>query len=190
MKLIFTLSTSIRSQELGAFRTPMLLIGKLAGQGLGSHYQALDQTLNGIITKAMDARNFSGKLKEYFLVPLQALTGTPDNLLVVGLGNIEKFEPKILTQVIELAVATTVNNGLSKLSVPILPNRQTQGINLRGQAHLIKRAAQLMLEAGVFKNREGDFEIELVCTPQAKTHLQKGLACQRIAPSGKCCDQT
>ena len=188
MKLKFTVSTNINSQEtFGAVDTPMLLLGKLTGHGLGSHFQALDLNVGGVISEEIEKKGFSGERGKHFVIPLDQ-EDAPEKIMVVGLGSPDKFDTKALSQVIGMAVANAIKQDCRKLSVPILPNRQTQWINLRGQAHIIKRAAQLKLATAPYDQLPGEFEIELVCTPQAKTHLEKGLKCQNIAPNGVCCD--
>ena len=57
MKLKFTVSTNINSQEtFGAVDTPMLLLGKLTGHGLGSHFQALDLNVGGVISEEIEKK--------------------------------------------------------------------------------------------------------------------------------------
>ena len=39
-----------------------------------------------------------------------------------------------------------------------------------------------------YGKKPGELEIELVCAPQAKAHLSKGLSCKRMGANGTCCD--
>ena len=131
MKLKFTVSTNINSQEtFGAVDTPMLLLGKLTGHGLGSHFQALDLNVGGVISEEIEKKGFSGERGKHFVIPLDQ-EDAPEKIMVVGLGSPDKFDTKALSQVIGMAVANAIKQDCRKLSVPILPNRQTQGINLR-----------------------------------------------------------
>ena len=188
MKLKISLTTSIRTQDsLGLNETPMLLLCKLAGHGLGSHIQTLDQAVGGLISSEVDKTNFRGNRGEYFVLDIDQ-EDAPQSVMLVGLGTQDKFDSGAIVQLVELAVEEAVKRGCSKVSVPILPNRQAQGINLRGQAHLIKVTAERKVAS--LRVDEGELEIELVCAPQAKAHLQKGLSCKRMGSDGRCCDET
>lgn len=188
MKLKISLTTSIRSQDsLGLNETPLLLLCKLAGHGLGSHIQTLDQEVGGIISKEIERTNFRGDRGEFFVLDVPA-SDAPQSVMLVGLGTPEKVDSNAIVHLVELAIDEAINRGLTKFSVPILPNRQAQGINLRGQAHLIKVAAERKVAS--LRMEDGELEIELVCAPQAKAHLQKGLSCKRMGADGQCCDDS
>ncbi len=186
MKLKISLANSIKSQDsLGLGATPMLLLCKLTGHGLGSQIQAFDQTVGGVIANHIEQENFHGNRGEHFVLELDQ-DGAPDHVMVIGLGSPDKFDSQAITQLVDLAVENAIARGCSKLSIPILPNRQSQAINLRGQAHLIKVAAEK--KVATYGNKSGELEIELVCAPQAAQHLAKGLSCKRMAANGTCCD--
>ncbi len=163
----------------------MLLVCKLNGHGLGSHIQAFDQTVGGVIASQIEQENFQGNRGEHFVLELDQ-DGAPEHVMVVGLGSPDKVDCHAIAQLVDLAVENAISRGCSKLSIPILPNRQSQAINLRGQAHLIKVAAEK--KVATYGNKRGELEIELICAPQARQHLAKGLSCKRMAPNGTCCD--
>lgn len=188
MKLKISLTTSIRSQDsLGLNETPMLLLCKLAGHGLGSHIQTLDQDVGGLISSEIEKTNFRGERGEFFVLDVDQ-EDAPQSVMLVGLGTPEKFDSGAIVQLVELAVEEAIKRNCNKVSVPILPNRQAQGINLRGQAHLIKVTAERKVAS--MRVEDGELEIELVCAPQAKSHLQKGLSCKRMGSDGRCCDES
>ena len=182
MKAKFTLTTS--STLLGLTPTPLLILGKLQAVGLGSHIQSLDHSLGGAISEQITGLNFRGERGESFLLDLDQ-EGAPDNVLVVGLGSVDKFDQNAIKQVVELAIAAAVSKGLTKITFPMPPNRQTTDINLRGQANIIRQAAEKKLLE--YKGR-GEMEIEILSAPQAKSQLARGLACKRTGPDGSCCD--
>lgn len=185
MKLKISLATSIKSQDsLGLGTTPMLLLCKLTGHGLGSQIQTFDQSVGGIIANHIEQENFRGERGEHFTLELDQ-DDAPQNVMVVGLGSPDKFDIKAITQLVDLAIENAIARGCSKLSIPILPNRAAQGINLRGQAHAIKVAAEKKI--ATYGKKAGELEIELVCAPQAKSHLTVGLTCKRW-DNGTCCD--
>ncbi|MCA0316233.1 MAG: hypothetical protein LCH63_20600 [Candidatus Melainabacteria bacterium] len=179
----FTITTGSGKPVLGLRETPMLVLGTLSGMGLGSQIAELDGDLGGIISAEIQERGFQGELGKYFTVELER-PGIPQNILVLGLGSPEKFDRKAITRAIKIAVARAVKLGCNKLTIPILPNRQTQGkLNLRGQAYIIREAVEQKLKD---LKAEGALEVEFLCSPQAKVHLVRGLACKRMNDKGEC----
>lgn len=182
----FTLTTGSKSAVMGLRDTPLLVLGTMSGMGLGSQYAELDRELGGAISEAIAEKGFQGNLGKYFLLELQR-DGAPQNVLVIGLGSPEKFNRKAINRVIQTAVAQAVKLGAPKMTIPVLPNRQTQGtLNLRGQAFMIREAVEQKL--GQFEDKEGALEVEFLCSPQAKPQLAKGLACKRMGADGNCCE--
>lgn len=185
MKATFTLTTSKdTSQLLGLTDTPLLILGKLQAIGLGNHIQSLDHSLGGAISEQVQERNFRGERGESFLLNLDQ-AGAPENVLVVGLGSLDKFDQNAIKQVVELAVEAAISKGLTKITFPMPPNRQTKDINLRGQAHIIRLAVEKKLQE---YRRSGELEVEILSAPQAKAQLARGLACKRRSKDGTCCD--
>jgi len=186
MKAKFTLTTSTNKPELlGLTETPLLILGKLQAIGLGSHIQSLDHSLGGAISEQVQGLNFRGERGESFLLDLDQ-EGAPENVLVVGLGSLDKFDQNAIKQVVELAVDAAISKGLTKITFPMPPNRQTKDINLRGQANIIRQAVEKKLLE--YKSRKGELEIEILSAPQAKAQLARGLACKRRNKDGTCCD--
>ena len=186
MKAKFTLTTSTNKPELlGLTKTPLLILGKLQAIGLGSHIQSLDHSLGGAISDQVQGLNFRGERGESFLLDLDQ-EGAPENVLVVGLGSLDKFDQNAIKQVVELAVDAAISKGLTKITFPMPPNRQTKDINLRGQANIIRQAVEKKLLE--YKRRKGELEIEILSAPQAKAQLARGLACKRRNSDGSCCD--
>jgi len=181
----FTVTTGSKTAVLGLRETPMLVLGTMSGMGLGSQIADLDQHLGGVIAAEISKKGFQGDLGKNFVLELDQ-PGAPENVLVLGLGSPAKFDRKAITRAIQIAVSRAVKLGCSKLTIPILPNRQTQGtLNLRGQAYIIREAVEKKLKE--LEEKEGTLEIEFLCTPQAKSHLAKGLACKRMSADGECC---
>lgn len=185
IKATFTLTTGSKTTVTGLRETPMLVLGTMSGMGLGSQFADLDSKLGGVISGAISKKGFQGDLGKNFLLEVEQ-DGAPQNVLVLGLGSPDKFDRKAINRVIQLAVARAVKLGLSKMTIPVLPNRQTQGtLNLRGQAYIIREAVEHKLAQ--YEDKEGELEVEFLCSPQAQTQLAKGLACKRMDPDGQCC---
>jgi hypothetical protein len=185
MKAKFTLTTSTNKPRLlGLTVTPLLVLGKLQAIVLGSHIQSLDHSLGGAISEQVQELNFRGERGENFVLNLDQ-EGAPENVLVVGLGSLDKFDQNAIKQAVELAVDTAIAKGLTKITFPMPPNRQTKDINLRGQANIIRQAVEKKL---LDHKGRGEIEIEILSAPQAKAQLARGLACKRRAKDGSCCD--
>jgi hypothetical protein len=185
MKAKYTLTTSKSTpQLLGLTPTPLLIVGKLQAVGLGNHIQSLDHGLDGAISEQIQEQQFRGERGESFLLNLNQ-EGAPENVLVVGLGSLKSFDHNAIKQVVETAVDTALAKGLTKITFPMPPNRQTKDINLRGQANIIRQTVEKRLQD--HKGR-GELEIEILSAPQAKAQLARGLACKRRNQDGSCCD--
>lgn len=175
MKAKFIVTTSLKQAPalgLEKVSTPMLMLTKVAGTAPGDGIRAVDKSLDGLISKRIGKVGFKGDLGEYLNFSIGA-SEPQENVLLVGLGRAAKFDTKALCQVVGIAVDQALAKKAPRLSIPILPNRLTD-LNLQGTAHIIKAMVERKLA-----NVKGDseLEIELVCTPQAKRHIEAGLAC-------------
>ncbi len=177
MKAKFIVTTSLgRAPQLGLEKvsTSMLMLTKVAGTTPGDGIRAVDQSLDGLISKRVGKVGFKGDLGEHLTFSIGA-NKPQENVLLVGLGRASKFDTKALCQVVGLAVDQALAKKAPRLSIPILPNRLTD-LNLQGTAHIIKALVERKL-AKVKGSQDAELEIELVCTPQAKRHIEAGLAC-------------
>ena len=156
-------------------RTDLLLLTRLAGMALGPGPEAVDQSLNGLISRKAKQLRFTGELGKHLLVELDPKVHK-DNpqryVMLMGLGNHEKFDGRACCQVFRTLVDKAIELGVKHLTIPFAPNRMT-GMNLRGTAHLLREVVEEKAEA------LGDnFQLELIelyCTPAAKRHIEAGL---------------
>ena len=186
MKAKFVVSPTIKSADGGveAIRTDMLLLTKIDGMGLGAGPRAVDQMLGGQISTRMKEREFRGRLGENLLLRLDDDSIPQNHVLVIGLGQASGFDPCALAKVVETAVAKAVARKCTRLSIPVAAHRMTAlNLNLRGTAHIIRKVAEAKLAE---IEGAGTLEIELVCTSQAKRHIEAGLACRKAVV---CCAQ-
>ena len=184
----FTLTTGSGTTVKGLKETPMLVLGVLSsGMGLGSQIAELDHQLGGVISSEISKRGFQGDLGKHFTLEIEQ-KGAPQNVLVLGLGSPDKFDRKAITRAMKIAVGRAVRLGCNKITIPILPNRQTSTLNLRGQAFIIRQAVETKL-ADLESGAVEALEVGLLCSPQAKSHLAQGLACKRMDAEGTCCDE-
>lgn len=153
-------------------RTDMLLIGKFAGMKLSEGAQHILSSS----TVASEETEFTGDECEFKLV--DAPPGSPQKkILFFGLGRAQRFGSHILRKLAETLVDQALEAGCSKVTIPVLPNRLTQGnITLSATAHIISCVARSKLE-----KLEGSktLTFEFACTPQARRHLQAGVRARR-----------
>jgi len=178
MKAKFTISPLLKAGgEPGIERieTPLLMLTKFSGMGMPDDLKPLIDASEGVIERRLKARGFGGNSGEQVCINLGA-DCAQDRVLFVGLGKAQSFccatVREMVTNAVDRAVALKVN----RLTIPIIPNRITQGsMKLKGTASLIKRVASRVLES---KRGDGTLEIEIACTPQAKRFLESGLQCR------------
>lgn len=185
MHVKFSILTSSK-QDGGVedVRTPMLMLTKIQGMGLGAGPRAVDNVHDGMLTQAIDEQGFKGTLAEVLTVDLGD-SGLRNHLLLMGLGPVELFTPCGLSDVIEAALDAALEKGVRKLTVPVVANRMTSfSINLLGTAHIIRQTAERKLSS---INSDDTMEIEFLCRPQAKRHITEGLAIDCKHRQQRCC---
>ena len=72
----------------------------------------LDKGLNGIITKLRQSGKFAGHLFETILIDVPDSTIAPKKLLLIGLGNREKFDPEIMKTVGDIGMREALRLGV------------------------------------------------------------------------------
>ncbi|HEY9712748.1 MAG TPA: M17 family peptidase N-terminal domain-containing protein [Chroococcales cyanobacterium] len=179
MKAKFIVSPTIKSADGGieSVRTDMLVLTKIQGIALGPGPSAVDQALDGAISARVEQNSFKGELGENLVLSVSDQSHPQRHVLLVGLGPSSSFDHCALVEVIDVAVAKAVARKCNRLSIPVVANRMTQlNLNLRGTAHIVRTVAERRLAA---IDGDGTLEIELICTSQAKRHLEAGLACRK-----------
>ena len=177
MKAKFSVSSGLNGQSGGIenIRTPLLMLTKVTGLALGPGPDTIDRSLDGRLSAKMKARDFKGELGETITLKLGA-DATQQNVVLVGIGSAAKFDNRALCRIVRLVVDRAIKLGVGKISIPIAPNRMTQfNLNLRGTAHIIREIVEQKL-ADESLPKDGVLEVELVASPQAKRHLEAGLA--------------
>jgi len=185
MQVKFTISPTLNTEGgVQSVRTPMLMLTKIQGMGLGAGPKAIDSCCDGLLTQSIEEQGFKGGLAESVTVELGE-GSLQQNLVMMGLGTVHKFNPCGLAEVFEVAIDRTIEKGCNKLTIPVVANRLTAlNINLRGTAHIVRQAAERKL-AGIESDQT--LEIEFVCTAQAKRHIQQGLDVVCKHRQQRCC---
>lgn len=156
-------------------QTPMLLVTQFAGIKLSADYSVLVDSTDGAFGKAIKRDKFTGELGETSVVKLNGLP--QDYLVVFGLGRAQRFGCGAIREMVRSVINSAVRRRVSRVTIPVIPNRTTSSnLTLNQTAHIMKCVAIDVLGA---KKSDKELEVEFVCTPQAKRHIQAGLRRQR-----------
>lgn len=188
MKARFTVKPDLKGVAgVEHIRTEMLLLTTIAGTELGPASRAVDQNLGGAITKKLQSPkvNFTGDVGQMVHIKPRKGTGNADSIVLLGLGAASPFRPQNLCKAISLAVRDALDRELSEISIPFPPNNLSQ-INLAGQAKIIHEVVEQVLADPEYRDLEGDFDVNLVCSPRQARFLQEGLDIP-LSPDSFCC---
>ncbi|HEY9870895.1 MAG TPA: M17 family peptidase N-terminal domain-containing protein [Candidatus Obscuribacterales bacterium] len=163
--------------QVAETRTDLLMLTKLEGMPLGPTPTAVDRALGGLISREAKRSGFTGELGQQLLVEIdpQSHPQCPQRyILLVGLGSPQKFCGKVACQVFRLVIDKALELGVEHVTIPFAPNRMTvSSLNLKGTAHILREVVDEKLSGR--KGRQSLKEIQLLCTPQARKHIQDGL---------------
>ena len=181
MPAISTVPVLGRKPELvpELFDTDMLVLTMMESTRPAGLFSLLDERLRGLISRAREKAAFRGALGSYILLDL-AQEGfaepRPRFILLVGLGDYKNFTLPIMCGLMRLVLEKSAELGVEKVTLPVIPNRLSQhSLNLVGTGSIIhcRVEERFMLHGGIGNLKD----IVLLCTPQAKKHLDEGLAC-------------
>jgi len=165
------------------FASDLVLITVMAGHKLPLIGLWLDECLDNQLSTQLREQAFNGQrgqscllaVSQHAVSPGQAVTPNVCRLkhvLVVGLGNFREFHSHTLCGLIRMTLEVAAANKAEKLCIPIAPNRMSSNtISLSGTGAVLNcRLWQSSLNGTV------PSEIEILCSPQAKPHIEKGLS--------------
>ncbi|MBI4533725.1 MAG: hypothetical protein HY711_07235 [Candidatus Melainabacteria bacterium] len=166
------------SLGLAEVKTDMLLLTKFTGMGLFPGFQEIDSALKGLFSRQMKQARFKGELGESLVIEVdpKAYPGYPQRyILLVGLGSSANYGPKVACKIFQILVDKAHELGVEHVTVQIVPNRLTGAtLNLKGTAHLLTEVVEAKLAALV--QGMGLQKISVLCTPQARRHIDDGLS--------------
>lgn len=187
MKAKFIVSPKLRvGEESGVEQvsTPLLMLTKFSGINLATELRKfVAGAFEGRLAAELAKKGFKGEPGEHLTVQLGDKC-TQERVMFVGLGKSGNFNCATVRDTVKTAVNRALAHRSPRLSIPIFPNRNTSSsLGLMPTAHIIKCVAEDVL---AHKKGDGVLEIELLCTPQAKRHVDKGLAKQRVSKASVC----
>jgi len=186
MKAKFTVSPTLKSDcGVETAQTEMLMITKIHGMALGAGPRAIDNLYDGRLSQLIEAQGFTGDVGQSVVLDLGE-GHLQRYIVLVGLGTVAKFNPCTLFDVVDVALDQALARGCSKLSIPVVANRLTGlNLNLRGTSHIVRQGTERRLAR--LRSKSGTLEVELICTPQAKRHLEEGLNVPCRHKQSPCC---
>jgi hypothetical protein len=152
----------------------MVVVPKVAGQGLSSFAQILDEATGGLIRREA---NLVGNAGTQLLIDLKShgkRLGKLHRILVLGIGTADEYHAKRACAVTEAMMEKAVVFRARKIALLVAPNRLTESnMTLSGIAAVTR--CRLGVFASDCKACMPN-ELRLVCSPQAAHHLERGLA--------------
>lgn len=164
-------------ESIEALESDLVLIPVLSGMKVPRDLRADTPEIGELIKQAIKDGDFRGRRGERLLVNTSLPTTTTASgrkLLLAGLGRPERFCAGAAYGVFEALIQEAVKLKAKRITVPFIPNRGTGScLNMKGMAHMMNVALNKQLaETGDV----GLSEVQIFCTPQAKPHIEQGLA--------------
>lgn len=176
MKASFVVNPALKGTVgVEHIQTEMLLLCSVAGTDMGPATRAVDESLQGLISRRLQTKHadFNGMAGQ--MVSIANKKAPAKRINIVGLGEVSTLQPRNLCQAISITVEDALKRKLTHLAIPVMPNTMSQ-IKLKGQAKIIREVVEARLATAEYRDREGTFVVELICTKQAARFLEEGLA--------------
>ncbi len=161
------------NQDVGIenLNTDLLVLTQMSCSHMSGGMEKIDAKLDAELSKAIEKNKFTGKDGETVLLDHSGDPSASQRyILLVGLGDLRHFKGITVCGLMRKALEVAKELGVSKMTLPIFPNRQSdQQLNLVGSAAIISCRTASFGDLPHLK------EIELFCTPQARRHLQDGI---------------
>lgn len=159
----------------------LLVLTMVSGSGLGPGPAKFDAHHGGAISQALAKAQFKGQAGEHLTIELTPQEDSPAaptrHIAVVGLGDAEAICKKRICAFFNYAIDLAVSYQAESMVIPIFPYRSSSGqLSLRGTGAILYC---LMAERTRLGTTGALKELRLLCAPQAKSHLQIGLAVER-----------
>ena len=154
----------------------LLILTKVLGSDLGAGPMPFDAHHNGAVSAAMAAHNFQGNVGEHLAVEVPAIEpgGRPRHIVVVGLGKADDISRRRMCALFNYSMALASEYKALSILIPIFPQRSSGAVmNLRGTAAVLRCLVDQKTKSGAIASLK---EVRLLCAPQAKQHLEQGIA--------------
>jgi hypothetical protein len=150
--------------------TDLILLTMLCGMKVPRDLHARDGAVAELIKSAISNEGFEGKRGDKLLIEIPG----GKHVLLVGLGRAEKFCGGTAYAVFEEFLQEAIKLGVRRITVPFIPNRGTAScLTMKGMGHKLNAAL-----SKCYKQLQQPVElaqVQIYCTPQAKSHIEKGV---------------
>src|SRR5579883_1682490 len=107
-------------------QTDLLVLTQMEGAHLSQGAAKIDKKLSGALSQAISRAKFSGKAGEKILLDCAKFDCGQQYILLVGLGDLAHFKGYTICGLTRLLLETARELKVSKVTLPIFPNRQTE----------------------------------------------------------------
>lgn len=147
----------------------VLVIPRFSASTLGAPLVALDEALGGQISRRIDESQFRGKLGEKLSLDVNKDGSGLKQVVLIGLGEPGGVERYHLCAFYRAAIEESVAQHSNTVTLPVLPGQLSE-TSLQGMLAILSCRTHYAPSArGVNK------EVVVLCTPQAKKHVEKGV---------------
>ncbi len=187
---VFTFETSLGRRSIEDVPTDMVLIPMLYGMSVPQSLKSTNADVAEQIVGAIKLNGFEGKRGTSLPVEttLSDSTGSGNRIvLLAGLGRPQCFDANVAESVFGKLIDEAIARGVQQITIPFIANRMTkQCLNLKGTAHRLKKAVAARFAS--LTEPVALREIQIYCSPQARSHIEKGLNAPIDDPmSDDCC---
>lgn len=186
-RISFLVSAGITESSTTFGDTDLLVLTVFQNTLLGEGPSLLDSELHGALTREIGDHAFKGELGEQLLLDTSNLSNSRiKKVLILGLGKSDTWGQPVICAAYKRMLEVAGKTGAKRLTIPVFPNRLT-GKSMSLSAMFAVFACRL-LQSTPASEASLD-EVEIVCTQQAKRHIESGLKdpCQLCATCADPC---
>lgn len=185
-KPMYQLVPLMGRKSLDDLDTDLVLLPVLAGMKVPRDLHARKTAVAELIKQSIKDEDFQGKRGETLLINVDSDSSQEKpgpKVLLAGLGRHDQFCGRVAFQMFKLLIEEAIEQKARRVTIPFVPNRGTSScLTMKGMAHKLNLAVTRVFEE---QDREVALrELQIFCTPQAKLHIEKGLAIPVDGTSG------
>jgi len=154
----------------------LLIFTKVRDSDLGGGPKHFDDNHGGIVARTIAESGFRGDTDEVLEVELPSAgpSAKTRRIAVIGLGRADGVTRKSMCNLFNHALALAHRHNAHSLLIPVFPWRTSAAaLNLRATGAILRCLVEERNRRGTLGNLQ---EITLLSTPQARRHLEAGLA--------------
>jgi len=154
----------------------LLIFTKVSDSDLGGGPRHFDDKHGGIVSRTINESGFRGEVQEVLEVELPSVgpSARTRRIAVIGLGRAQGVTRKSMCGLFNQALALAHRHNAHSLLIPVFPWRTSAAaLNLKATGAILRCLVEERKRRGTLGNLQ---EITLLSTPQARRHIEAGLA--------------